>query len=70
MSPECAAYFADVPGRTEANAKLIAAAPEMLSALKAALAFLEAAVDCGSGAEAVDALASVRAAIARAEGRL
>ena len=56
-------------GEAQANAALIAAAPEMLTALCALLA----AIDCGGHEEVVDAsnplcVKSARAAIAKATG--
>lgn len=52
-----------------ANARLIAAAPDMLDALEAALPVVEFAISYYGSSEAIDALALVRQAIAKAEGR-
>lgn len=60
---------------TEANARLIAAAPELLEALEDATMFLDLVRmrarregDAGQAAEADDALNNARAAIAKAKG--
>lgn len=53
----------------EANARLIAAAPDMLAALKAALAIAPVNADDGDDPEQSEAWAAVRGAIAKAEGR-
>ncbi len=50
-----------------ANAKIIAAAPDMLDALKIARDAM-ARMDCGSGTRMGDALEQVEKAIAKAEG--
>lgn len=57
----------------DANARLIAAAPELLDELKAVEAHLHAFVEAieyggGSASKSADRLASVRAAIAKATG--
>jgi len=54
-------YLRAAPGRTEANARLIAAAPELLAALKGLIDL--------AGPSCVGACDVARAAIAKAEGR-
>ena len=56
-------YLRTVPGRTEANARLIAAAPEMLEALHLLVAGIE-----GGVSETFIPLKKARAAIAKATG--
>ena len=51
------------------NARLIAAAPDLLAALKAALAIAPVNADDEDDPEQSEAWAAVRAAIAKAEGR-
>ncbi|MDP2227579.1 MAG: hypothetical protein Q8J78_08900 [Moraxellaceae bacterium] len=57
--------FTDEQGRTDA--KLIAAAPEMLAALKAVLVLFEESIWIGGDKE--EKCAMVQAAIAKAEGK-
>ncbi|WP_135470547.1 hypothetical protein [Crenalkalicoccus roseus] len=61
---ECAFFFGAEPEETEAcaNARLIAAAPDLLATLRGLVAAVEA------GAVAAPALAEARAALARAGG--
>lgn len=57
--------------RSEANARLISAAPELLSALEGCAAFFESIIgitDCGDLQEDDTPLFEVRAAIAKAKG--
>lgn len=59
------------PGEHEANARLIAAAPDLLAALKALLREEPLTYEGSTDAKlycSVDALAAARAAIAKAEG--
>lgn len=56
-------YLRAVPGKTEANARLIAAAPDLLEALKAVLN------SCLDSRGLADAYKQARAAIAKAEGK-
>lgn len=61
-------YLRTVPGRTEANARLIAAAPDLLTALTGLLA-LDADHQRGADDEGVCIeVRQARAAIAKAEG--
>lgn len=66
---ECASF---APGEPEANARLIAAAPELLAALESALASIEGQAEllrhCGAAYGIGATLAQSRAAIARATG--
>lgn len=57
-----------LPGQVEANARLIAAAPEMLTALRDAENWL-GELDAGPDTGAQALIAELRAAIAKAEGR-
>lgn len=53
----------------EANARLIAAAPELLEALRRAWALVDSQIRCNAPTEnAIKLAADIRAAIARAEG--
>lgn len=63
--------FGDGPGEPDdANARLIAAAPDMLEALKHADEWLdELGCDCATDEPGTCAFCLVRAAIAKAEGR-
>lgn len=55
--------------RKEANARLIAAAPELLEALQGLVRFTDAVrVQVGMGKTQLERLAKARAAIAKAEG--
>ena len=67
------AWIASIKWRNrEANARLIAAAPEMLAALRKAITYVELCCDETDGEEAAEAkhdLDGARAAIAKAEGR-
>lgn len=56
-------YLRTVPGRTEANARLVAASPELLDALELLVAGIESSVS-----ETFIPLAKARAAIAKATG--
>ena len=58
-----AAIWDDSPGIAEANARLIAAAPDMVKALKVAHGAI------WSGGNTVKALSAIEAAIAKADGR-
>lgn len=60
-----AAFFSDVPGRGEANARLIAAAPEMLAALQMIARGFERVGVWYCSTPSADA---VKAAIAKATG--
>jgi len=57
-------YLRTVPGKTEANARLIAAAPDLLTALEALADY----VDERAGDNECRPLENARAAIAKAEG--
>jgi len=57
-------YMRTAPGRTEANARLLAAAPELLEALKSMCEGFKPLKDAD-----FPALAKARAAIAKAEGK-
>lgn len=52
-----------------ANARLMAAAPELLEACRTALALMEGMEEFHDGAEGTDARRAIEAAIAKAEGR-
>lgn len=56
-------------GDTEANARLIAAAPELLDALKQALVVMESVAETHGYDTEVGAVPAARAAIAKAEGK-
>lgn len=57
------------PEQLIAHANLIAAAPELLAALKSATVALEQLVDIEAGSPAALTVAKARAAIAKAEGQ-
>jgi len=66
----CLSKVASAPEETRANARLIAAAPELLDALKAMLAGAqEAAWTEGWGDDVPEEVLAARKAVARAEGR-
>jgi hypothetical protein len=68
-------FVADCDGRgdvkrqevSKANARLIAAAPDMYEALEEALSFLEGFEDCDNPEDVPEALDMVRAALAKAD---
>lgn len=60
----CCVYLRTVPGRTEANARLIAAAPDLLEALQRSLSWLSSY----RGGGAMGCYDQARAAIAKALG--
>ena len=62
----CSVYLRTVPGRHEANARLIAAAPELLDALKACAGVCAGEVTTHSGL--INALEKARAVMRKATG--
>ena len=70
----CSVYLRTVKGRTEANARLVAAAPELLAALYDAMPYVEdvlsdpAQLACFKSGVVQRHAKAIRAAIAKAEG--
>lgn len=63
------AFITRRPEEVQANARLIAAAPDLYEALRAYVDYTEAGVECGEAAETeVDLMLHARAALAKATG--
>lgn len=64
----CSVYLRTVPGRHDANARLIAAAPELLEALQGLVAVLDRQLHSPHAAARASPLGRARAAIKKATG--
>ena len=63
-----AAFFSDMPGRAEANARLIAAAPELLESCRELVTDLLSHASFGLNEKEVAMLRRAESAIAKADG--
>lgn len=66
VDPEC--WVVDATGDVEAEARLIAAAPDLLAALEAVLEWIDTGMVDGVGFDDASVAQSLRAAIAKAKG--